>query len=133
MNSIIIHTLRKRSKLNISEPRGQGQNEGQTFKIKHSEKHIFTMLLTVTFTYLILNISMRDLNFFNNFYTGNTPSYYAGFHLIYHIEIESIYTNHAINFFLYVLSGRKFRTDLINLLIQRKSNKNEFTNWSNDS
>ena len=133
MNSIIIYTLRKRSKLNISESGGQGQSEGQTLKIKHSEKQIFTMLLLVTFTYLILSFSMRALNFYLYFHTGNTPSYYAGFHLIYQIGFDTIYTNHAINFFLYVLSGRKFKTDLINLLIPRKSNKNEITTWSNDN
>ena len=71
MNSIIIYTLRKRSKLNISD--SQGQSEGQTLKIKHSEKQIFTMLLLVTFTYLILTFSMRVLNFYRNFYTGSTP------------------------------------------------------------
>ena len=76
---------------------------------------------------------MRALNFYRNFYTGNTPSYYAGFHLIYQIGFDTLYTNHAINFFLYVLSGRKFKTDLINLLIPRKSNKNEITTVSNDN
>ena len=133
MNSIIIHTLRKRSKLNISEPGGQGQSEGQTLKIKHSEKQIFTMLLLVTFMYLILSFPMRALNCYGYFYTGNTPSYYAGFHLIYQIGFDTFYTNHAINFFLYVLSGRKFRTDLMNLLIPRKLNKNEITTVSNDN
>ena len=130
MNSIIIHTLRKRSRLNIS---GQGQIEGQTLKIKQSEKQIFTMLLLVTFTYLILTFSMRALNFYRNFYTGNTPSYYAGFHLFYNIGIQSFYTNHAINFFLYVLSGQKFRTDLMSLVIPRKPNKNEITTCSNEN
>ena len=133
MNSIIIYTLRKRSKLNISESGIQGQSEGQTLKIKHSEKQIFTMLLLVTFTYLILSFSMRGLNFYRNFYTGNTPSYYAGFHLIYQIGFDTFYTNHGINFFLYVLSGRKFKTDLINLLSPRNSNKNEITTGSNDN
>ena len=135
MNSIIIYTLRKRSKLNISEYQGQGQSGGQTLKIKHSEKQIFTILLLVTFTYLILNFSMIPLNFFRNFYTGNTPSYYAGFHLIYQIGVQTFYTNHAINFFLYVLSGRKFRTDLMNLFVIGQSNKHEIhqTTWSNDN
>ena len=40
MNSVIIHTLRKRSKLNLSDPTCKGQSEGQTLKIKHSEKQI---------------------------------------------------------------------------------------------
>ena len=132
MNSIIIYTLRKRSKLNISD--SQGQSEGQTLKSKHFEKQILTMLLLVTFTYLILNVSMRALNFYRTFfYTGNTPSYHANFHLIFLVGLQAFYTNHAINFFLYVLSGRKFRTDLMNLLIPRKSNKNEITTGSNDN
>ena len=66
---------------------------------------------------------MRVLNFYRNFYTGNTPSYYAGFHLIYQIGIQSFYTNHAINFFLYVLSSRKFRTDLMNMFIPRNQTR----------
>ena len=132
MNSIIIYTLRKRSKLNISD--SQGQSEGQTLKSKHFEKQILTMLLLVTFTYLIFNVSMRALNFYRTFfYTGNTPSYHANFHLTFLVGLQAFYTNHAINFFLYVLSGRKFRTDLRNLLIPRKSNKNEITTGSNDN
>ena len=38
MNSIIIHTLRKRSRLNLSEPIGQAQTEGQSLKVNQSEK-----------------------------------------------------------------------------------------------
>ena len=125
MNSIIIHTLRKRSKLEIVGSRCQSQSEGQTLKIKQSEKQIFTMLLLITFTYLILTFSMRALVFYGNFYTGHTASYYASYHLIYHITIQTFYTNHAINFFLYVFSGRKFRTDLMYLFVLRKSHKNE--------
>ena len=65
MNSIIIHTLRKRSRLSLSESTGQGQsqNEGQTLKIKQSEKQIFTMLLTVTFAYLIFHFFYESFSF----------------------------------------------------------------------
>ena len=47
MNSVIIHTLRKRSKQALSESIGQGQTEGQSVKIKNSNKqveHMFTDL-----------------------------------------------------------------------------------------
>ena len=56
MNSVIIHTLRQRSKTNLmgSEGLSQIQKESQNIKTKNSEKQIFTTLLLVTFAYLIL-------------------------------------------------------------------------------
>ena len=49
MNTCIIHTLRKRLKFNIgtTECEGQGQNQGQgqNFKMKNSEKQVYTLLL----------------------------------------------------------------------------------------
>ena len=125
MNSSIIHLLRQRSKQKILGSSPEGQGEGQSLKIKYSEKQIITMLLLVTFTFLILNIPTRALVFYLTFYASNTPQYYAGLHLLYQVGIQTYYTNHAINFFLYVMSGQKFRTDLRNLFISKYSNKNE--------
>ena len=127
MNSIIIYTLRKRSKSKILESSRSTQRkiEIQSLKRQHFEKQVFTMLLLVTFMYLIFTVTMRAFVFYGNFYTGNTASYYAGLHLIHQVGTQAFYTNHAINFFLYVLSDRKFRTDLMNLFIPVKTNKNE--------
>ena len=83
------------------------------------------MLLFVTFTFLILNIPTRTLVFYLTFYVGNSPHYYASLHLLYQIGIQTYYTNHAINFFLYVMSGEKFRRDLRNMFIRNKSKTNE--------
>ena len=123
MNSVIIHTLRKRSEQNLSSSTGQGQSEGQNLKIKNSEKQIVTTLLLVTFVFLTLNIPVRAMVFYLNFSTGNTPYYYAGLHLFYQIGEKAYYTNHGINFFLYVISGQKFRADLRNLFISRKKDE----------
>ena len=120
MNSAIIHTLRKRSKLKILELESQGQTEGQNVKSKHHEKQVVTTLLLVTFVFLILNIPLRTMVFYLNFYTGNTPFYYASLHLLYQAGQKAFYTNHGINFFLYVISGQKFRTDLRNMFIFKK-------------
>ena len=127
MNSVIIHTLRKRSKLKLLESGGQGydQSEGHNLKHKHPEKQIFTMLLLVTFVFLALNIPTRSLVFYVNFYSGNTPYYYASLNLFYQISEKTYYTNHGINFFLYVMSGQKFRTDLRNLFVPKTVKKNE--------
>ena len=54
MNSVLIHTLRKRSKLNISgSGQGQVQDETENVKTKNSEKQVFTMVLLITFAFLM--------------------------------------------------------------------------------
>ena len=116
MNSVIIYTLHKRSMSNI----GQGQNEGHFTKTKTSERQIFTMLLFVTFGFLILTTPVKVLVFYMNFYFSNTPQYFAGLYLFYQIGEKTYYTNHGINFFLYVISGQKFRQDLVNLFKHKK-------------
>ena len=131
MNSVIIHTLKKRSLLRLLESEVEGQNDVTNFKMKHSEKQICTMLLLVTFAYLILNILTRALILYLNVSSGgDTPYYYAGFHLFYQIGDKSSVTNHGINFFLYAMSGQKFRTDLRNLFSSKHSNRNKFVSKS---
>ena len=125
MNSVIIHTLRMRSKLKLLETPVEGQTEGQTLKSKQAEKHIFTTLLNITFVFVALNSTTRALVFYLNFCSANTPYHYAGLHLFYKIGEKSFYSNHGINFFLYVMSGQKFRKDLKELFVSKNSNKNE--------
>ena len=120
MNSVMIHTLRKRLNRNILGSL-HDENEGQHLKSRHPEKQIFTMLLLVTFVFLALNTPTHLLVFYLNFYSGSTPYYYAGLHLFYQIGAKTYYTNHGVNFLLYVMSGKKFRTDLKNLFIPNKS------------
>ena len=126
MNSVIIHTLRKRSKLPLLGLRDHSQNEAQILKSKNPEKQIINMLLLVTFAYLSLNIPVRILVLYLNYSTGETPYYYASLYLAYQVEEKIYYTNHAINIFLYVVSGQKFRRDLINLFGSQKSK----TKWN---
>ena len=125
MNSVIIHTLRKRSKQNLTESAAEGQSEDRNVKRKQSEKQIVTMLLVITFVFVALNITTRALVFYLTFYSANTANYYAGLHLFYQIGEKAFYTNHGINFYLYVMSGKKFRTDLKALFISKNSLKNE--------
>ena len=62
MNSVIIHTLRQRSREKMSET--QCQSYGQNSKSRNSDKQIFTMLFLVTFGYLILTTPPKVLIFF---------------------------------------------------------------------
>ena len=121
MNCVIIHTLRQRSKQNCAMPQGQGQTEGQETRTKNSDTQIVIMLLLVTFAYLALTTPVKTLIFYLTFYKGNTANYYAGLELFYQVGEKTYYTNHGINFFLYVCSGHKFRNDLKNLFTFKRS------------
>ena len=120
MNSFIIQTLKNRSKQNILESADQGQNEGHNLKFKQTEKQILTMVLLIAFIFLFLNIPARSMVFYLNFSRGDTAFYYAGLHLFHQIGEKAYFTNNGIKFYLYVISGQKFRTDLKNLFIIKK-------------
>ena len=121
MNCVIIQTLRNRSAntLTVGRSQGQGQHETETSrsKIKSSERQIYIILLLVTFGFLILNSPSFLFRLYYMFYDyKDSPYFFAGHYLFYNIAQKVYYTNSGINFFLYVISGKKFRTDLINLL-----------------
>ena len=116
MNSVIIHTLRKRSSnMLMTENPDQGQGNSEGHESKQPEKQIYVMLLLVSFTFIILYTPANVLVLHLNFFTGNTPTFFAGQYLFLQISEKLFFTSHGINFFLYVLSGQKFRTDLIKL------------------
>ena len=126
MNSVIIHTLCKRSKFIEKNSQGQCHNQGQGqdqievedkhTKMKSSDKQIIIMLLSVTFSYLILmipSLSMASYAAFVDY--QSSPKLFAGFHLIFAIGEKTYFTNYSINFYLYVISGQKFSGDLLTL------------------
>ena len=125
MNTLIIHTLGRQSEV-VAKIRGQsqGQNEGHpeghSLKIKQAEKQITITLLFVTFTFLILMVPYGSILIYvlvHDF--SKSPRSLAGYHLFAGIANRAYFTNSGINFFLYVISGRKFRTDLV-LLVRCK-------------
>ena len=56
-----------------------------------------------------------------------TPYSFAGFYLFYSVAQKAYYTNFGINFYLYVISGQKFRSDLVKLI---RSNLNKCSSGS---
>ena len=116
MNSVIILTLRKRSKfimkLEVRSDQGQGQNS----KMKTWEKQTFAILLLVAFCFFILITPRYIFLLYTAFVDySKTPASFAGFYLFYNIMHEMFYTNNGINFFLYVISGKKFRNEVLHL------------------
>ena len=121
MNSVIICTLkRRRSLMHDVRSEGQGQIEikgqGQTAKSRHTDAQITVTLLLVTFTFLVLMMpSCVILIFVLVFDYFKYPQAFSSFYLFRSIVGQTYFTNSGINFFLYVISGEKFRTDLVNL------------------
>ena len=122
MNSVIIHTLRTRSLIVFN---GQGQNEGQSSKLKNSEKQIYITLLLVTFGFLILSTPSYVFYFYRIVYNYKQSSLtYAIFYLYFQCAAKLHYTNAGVNFFLYVMSGQKFRQDLGRLITCSRDKQN---------
>ena len=124
MNCTIIHTLRNRLISQVKsqgQDKGQGQGQGQTNRIKSSDNQVFAILLLVAFSFFILITPMYAFIVYSMLvdYT-ETPYDFAVFNLFYNVMHKMFYTNNAINFFLYVISGNRFRTDLINLFKHTK-------------
>ena len=133
MNSVIIHTLRTKSIFKITQIQGESQDQGQKSKSANSEKQIFLILLLVAFSFFFLISPFYAFHMYAEFvdFMGS-PSAFAEFFLFYQIMHKMYYTNNAINFFLYVISGQKFRKDLIKLFKRnkRKFNQMSFKNFS---
>ena len=92
--------------------------------MKNSEMQIFIILLLVAFGFLVLTTPAYAFFFYINIADyKTTPKVYAGYLLFHSIGQKLHYTNFGINFYFYVISGQKFRTDLLNLFSMSK-NKN---------
>ena len=138
MNTVIIHTLRTRSKNIIRRSGGQGQpeSEGQSKgqDMKSSERQITITLLLVTFVFLILVTPVCVMVLYAKYIDVRKSAYtFAGYYLFYNVALKAYYTNHGINFFLYVISGQKFRADLINLFSCFKKSAEDITVVSNSN
>ena len=120
MNSVIIHKIRQRSSFVNTLKTGQQHTE-KNQGIKTSDAQLFAILLLVTFAFLVLTtpgqllfLFLMVVDFFKS------AKSFAGYYLFYSAAQKLHFTNHGINFFLYVMSGQKFRTDLKRLFNTRK-------------
>ena len=89
--------------------------------MKSTETQITMILLVVTFSFLILTtpgyIMMMYIVLIG---VGTTPNGVATFFFFFQVREKTYYVNYAINFFLYVISGKKFRADLVRLLLCKR-------------
>ena len=93
-------------------------------KLKLLRDKFFIILLLVTFGFLILSSRLYVFMLCSMLYNyRKSPYSFAGFYLYYNIAQKLHYTNSGINFFLYVISGQKFRRGLIKLFRSVKQNE----------
>ena len=129
MNLIIIHSVRKSHKrFNNQERVNVPQDQRSVTQIKqrqrrNTENQLTVMLLCVTtlFLLLLLPTYVRFLYFL--YVKIDTPEKYATTTLFYHLTTRLYFTNSGINFFLYCISGRKFREDLKQLFCRNWKSK----------
>ena len=80
--------------------------------MKSAEHQLTTMLLLVTTLFLILLFPTYARYIYQSFVKRDTPHKYVSSKLFYEISLALYGTNSRINFFLYCISGQKFRNDL---------------------
>ena len=108
MNSVIIHKIRNRSVFKREVSSSGDEND----KTKSSESQMFAVLLLVTFTFMLLTTPAYAFFLYSRIVDfSKTPENLAIYYLFYNSAQKMMSTNNGINFFLYVISGRKFRTD----------------------
>ena len=100
INSVIINTLRKRSKQDMLVSVRENNNSCQSVKKKNTEKQIFTMLLLVTFVFLAFNTPTHLLVFFPQFLEWYYFSVFCRSTSFLSNWRKSHFTNHGVNFFM---------------------------------
>ena len=125
----------------VPAEKGQGQSQGQSqgqikaSKHKTPDKQTYMILLLVTFGFLILNTPAYLFFLFVMIVDfTKSPILFSGYHLFYHIAQKLNNTNHGINFFFYVISGTKFRSDFVRLFrIENHDTQENVTSQSTDT
>ena len=126
MNYVIVKTVRGSHKMYGTYEMGKRQAT-----IKSVENQITTMLLLVTTLFLILLFPTYFRFIYLVFSKRDTPSRYAESMLIFQITSKLYATNSGINFFLYCISGQKFRNDLKEIFCCFHISNGLVTAWKN--
>ena len=111
MNYVIVKTVKDSRKI-FRNTVGSAGVATREKTMKTAENQLTTMLLLVTTLFLILLLPTYIRFIYAAFVTSDTPSKFATSMLISEISYKLYVTNSGINFFLYCVSGKKFRNDL---------------------
>ena len=120
MNLIIVRTVRGSRKMfhrtnpstNCVKGSANAESEARQGTKKSAENQLTKMLLLVTTLFLILLIPTYFRFIYLTLVKRDTPAKFAGSMLFYQATYKLYHTNNGVNFFLYCISGQKFRNDL---------------------
>ena len=121
MNYVIVQNVRmsrklfKANNIPVSVAKDQQMDTRQR-TMKGAEIQLTIMLLLVTTLFLILLCPTHVRYIYLSFAKRDTPLNYANSLLIFQLTSKLYATNSGINFFLYCISGQKFRNDLKGIL-----------------
>ena len=115
LNFVIVKTVRKSRKMFGSNDENTGLDARQK-AMRSAETQVTIMLLLVTTLFLILLFPTYFRFIYLLFAGPDTPFKFAQSMLIFQITSRLYQSNSGINFFLYCLSGQKFRNDLKEVL-----------------
>ena len=128
MNSVIVRTVgASHRKFGARDASSTGKRE----KMRNAESQLTVMLLLVTTLFFILLIPVYIRFVLTTFFHPNTPYKFSIAMLLFQITHKLFHTNNGINFFLYCISGQKFRNDLMEIL-KCAENSRQSTNTKGD-
>ncbi len=125
LNFLIIRIIWKRRGSDVYEHRSN-KNRVEV------QLTMMLLLVSVMFLLLILPFEMRELHY-QFIGKNNTPEKYAIYIFMFHFTRELYLLNFGINFFLYLLSGSKFRKDLLVLCSRKEGERSSARNSRNSS
>ena len=132
MNFIIVKTVRDSRKSFRDNDRTTGMNARQK-TLKSGESQLTIMLLLVTTLFLILLFPAYFRFICIVVAKRDTPCLYARLLLVAQVTGKLYPTNSGINFFLYCISGKKFRNDLKEILRCSSASKSPVTGNKSNS
>ena len=115
MNFVIVKTVRNSGKFFKTTDTNTGM-EARHKAMKSAEKQVTIMLLLVTTLFLILLCPTYIRFIYLVFAKQDTPLDYAISMLLFQVTYKLYSSNSGLNFFLYCISGLKFRNDLKEIL-----------------
>ena len=120
MNYIIVQTVMNSQKMFRLNGSGYDRESVEDKKrkrtMKNAENQLTIMLLLVTTLFLILLVPTYIRFIYFSLVERDTPSKHATSMLFFQITYKLYTTYNGINFFLYCISGKRFRNDLKEML-----------------
>ena len=124
MNGVIVQTVRESRNMFGTAPKVSNKyildiHQGIATRqrtMKSAENQLTIMLLLVTLLFSVLLIPTYIRFIYLTLVKSDTPEKYARAMLLFQLTYKLYATNNGVNFFLYCISGHKFRNDLKEIL-----------------